>query len=95
MQLISGSVSAIWVHRNNSELYADILAFSKRITRLIWIRGAVHAVGISSMYLSFKYLPITDALTLFHLKPFPTAVMCMLVLKEVISRVQVAAMGEK
>lgn len=51
-------------------------------------------INISAFYLSLKYLPISDVLTLFHLKPFPTAILCMVVLKEIISRVQVAAMGE-
>jgi drug/metabolite transporter (DMT)-like permease len=53
----------------------------------------VHTVAISAFYLAIKYLPMSDALALFHLKPFPVAIMCRLVLNEVISWVQISAMG--
>lgn len=73
--------------------FRDVIDFGEGKTRLSWMRGVIHTVGISAFYIAIRYLPISDALTLFHLKPFPVAIMCMVVLKEVISRVQVGAMG--
>lgn len=62
--------------------------------RLLLIRGALNALGLCLAYASFERLSLTEALTVFHLRPFLVGWLCWIYLSEVFSRIQMVAARE-
>ncbi len=59
-----------------------------------WIRGLLGASSILFEFAAFKLIPLTEVISVYHLKPIPVALLCFLFLGERFTRIQIFACGE-
>ena len=61
---------------------------------MIWARGIAVSGNIVTFLAALQYISLSDTVTVFQLRPFPTAFVCWLLLKERVTIIQGFAAGE-
>lgn len=61
--------------------------------RLIWSRSLIMVCVVSTTYFALSQIEVSAFIAIFHLRPFPTAFLCYLVLKEPFGKVQTISCG--
>ena len=64
---------------------------SGRVLRLTFLRTVLHAVGIATMYMSLRYLPLADAVAIAFVMPFIILLLGKTVLNEEVGGRRIAA----
>lgn len=73
-------------------VYAGIpLHMPRRLFRLVAVRSVLHVVGIGTMFLSLRYLPLADAIAIAFVMPFIMLILGYFVLGEEVGPRRVAA----
>ena len=81
---------AVYLSRTDDRLLKEL--FEPR-HKLVWLRSLAAVVSLFSFFAALRWLPLSDAIASFHIRPFPTALLCWAVLGEFISKSQIAASG--
>jgi len=58
------------------------------VRHLMWIRGVLISIGLITGYSSLRYLTISEFLTIYCSLPFPTGLLCWMLLGERFTRIQ-------
>jgi drug/metabolite transporter (DMT)-like permease len=89
--VITSVICIAWLYLKDRPTLLSILGTD---SWLLWVRGALTGVGLLLTYTAFNYLDLSTALTVFHLRPFPTALLCYVFLNETFGRKKLICCGK-
>ncbi|RXK36039.1 hypothetical protein M231_06687 [Tremella mesenterica] len=81
----TGIATFIYLVYNESN---SLMAILKPNSIIWWTRGAVNSSSLILAYTALAHMPLSDFITLFHLRPIPVALLCSIFLHEVFTWVQ-------
>jgi hypothetical protein len=89
--VITSPVCLTWLAHHNPPVLQDTFGPS---AWLIWVRGALYAIGILAFYTALDYIPLSDLVAIYHIKPFIVIALFRVVMGERITWVQGVSCGE-
>ncbi|KAK4685927.1 hypothetical protein P7C73_g4208, partial [Tremellales sp. Uapishka_1] len=88
--VFTSTLCLLWVRHSDPPGFAVLFTADKW---LVWVRGTVNSLGIYTVYLALQYIALSEAVAIFHLRPFPVAFLCFVFLGERFTRIQLFASG--